>query len=359
MIFKMVGIDFQLSNLDVREKLALSKAEQKDLLENMKTEQNIKGCIILSTCNRTELYLSLHKEMNILSLFCAHLGLDKKEYSQHLILKKNKEAVNHLMLLAPGLLSQMRGDDQILSQIKDALATAREQDTTDSILEVVFQTAISCGKQIKTDVEIASVNTSVASAAVDFARNYFHGLADKRVLLIGNGRMGRLAAELLIQEQANVTVTLRSYKSGNIIVPKGAKTVCYADRYNYVGNCDLLLSATASPHYTITKKALEGLEDLPKLALDLAVPRDIEPSNTQLGVKLFDIDCFNHVNSQLDFDTKLQVDHIIKKCTDRFYHWLAYTENLSSVKENEIENICYWHRSGIDRRINPKSKTGN
>ena len=325
----MVGISYATAGVDIRQLFALSEEKLGDFLESVKNEPSVSGCVVISTCNRTEMYLSLNRDIDIKSMFCSKFGFDVEKYSSYLTDYSENDALDHLMMLSSGLMSQLRGDDQILSQVKQSLAKAREIGSTDSVLEVIFRNAISCGKQIKTELEILSVNTSVSFAALKAATEVFGNILGKKVLVIGNGKIGRLTAELFIKNGADVTVTLRSYKRGVTVIPKGARTVPYDERYLALQNTDLLISATASPHFTVTKNHMGRLNNMPKVAMDLAVPRDIEPSVSDLGIKIFDIDTFDGTGTQLDEKSMLHIDGVVKKYKKKFYDWLDFASKIS------------------------------
>ena len=333
MIIEMVGINCSSAELDVRQLFSPSKERLKLILEDVKHLHNVSGCVVISTCNRTEMYLSLYEEVDVLELFCEQFEQTSDKYRQYITMKKGTDAVEHLMLLSSGLLSQIRGDDQILSQVKDALSLSRESKATDSALEVVFRNAVSCGKQVKTDINILSVNTSVSSHALKRVKQHFGIVKNKKILVIGNGRIGRHTAELFVDEGADVFITLRNYKSGVSIVPDGVAAVEYENRYSVIDGCDVLISATASPHYTVTKQALEHVSVLPELALDLAVPRDIETSVEGLGVELWDIDSFGSEATDLEECYKAKVEDIMKKHKKRLYNWFEYSNKISLSKE--------------------------
>lgn len=163
-----------------------------------------------------------------------------------------KTPVRHLMEVASGLRSRIWGEDQIISQVKDAIALAREAGCTDGVLETLFRSAISAGKEVKTEVRLTAVPTSAASMAVELLAAKLGDLAGKKALVIGNGEMGRLSASLLQQAGCEVWVTLRTYRHGETIVPPGCGVVPYEERFHHMEGCDFLISATTSPHYTVT-----------------------------------------------------------------------------------------------------------
>lgn len=169
------------------------------------------------------------------------------------------------------------------------------------MLEILFRNAAAAGKEIKTKVPLTGVPRSAAQSAVERLARDAGGLEGKRALVIGNGEMGRLSAALLHRLGCAVTVTLRTYRHGETVVPAGCAVAPYEERYAAMKGVDLLLSATTSPHYTISARELAAVEDHPALLADLAIPRDIEPAVGELpGVTLYNVD-------SLGVDTRREV----------------------------------------------------
>ena len=250
-------------------------------MEKLKDTASVHGCIILSTCNRLEIWAS-HEEGQELSLYkclCGLKNIEDDSYEQYFITRQDKEAVEHLFYLAGGLKSQILGEDQILTQIKDALNLAREHFTTDGVLEVLFRMAVTAGKKIKTEVPMAHGNPSVIHQAVRRLKEQGYDMHGRTCMVIGNGEMGKVAAQTLRDAGANVTVTVRQYRSGMVSIPVGCSRIHYGERMNFLPMCDVVVSATASPNFTLREELFQEIRlEKPLMLLDLAVPRDIEPS---------------------------------------------------------------------------------
>jgi glutamyl-tRNA reductase len=154
-------------------------------------------------------------------------------------------------------------------------------------------------------------------------------IVGQNAVVIGNGWMGRLVSQLLISENVNVTVTLREFKKGVIQVPDRADTVPYSERYKAIEKADIVISATTSPHFTLYHKDLIALAHLPGIIIDLAVPRDVEPSVREIpNVTLLTIDDISEESRALPPESILQIDTIISEHIDKFYHWLEYKKGL-------------------------------
>ena len=217
-----------------------------------------------------------------------------EQYQKYFTSRENEEAVEHLFYLTSGLKSQILGEDQILTQVKDALSMSRDEFTTDSVLEVLFRMAVTAGKKIKTEVPFSHGNPSVIHQAIRFLEEGGYHVRNKVCMVIGNGEMGKMAAQTLREAGADVTVTIRQYRSGVVSIPVGCSRINYGERMDYLPECDLVVSATASPNYTLTEELFEDVRvERPMILIDLAVPRDIDPEiRKKDNITLYDMDSF-------------------------------------------------------------------
>lgn len=328
----MSSIDHNIANLEVREKFSLTNSAMSEIYQELKSYDDISGCVIISTCNRTEIYLSMGEEavLNPFEVLCEMRNVDMEPYQDRCITKENDEAVHHLCEVACGLRSQIWGEDQILSQVKNALAFARECGATDSVLEVLFRNAISAAKKVKTTVVFKNFEDNASKRAANIVKNQF---PNGKVLVIGNGAAGRSVCEFLLEQGISVTMTKRTYKHSDNIIPAKAETIEYAARYEQLSRFDACVSATMSPHHTITYDKIIHLEKIPKLFIDLAVPRDIDPKIEQMdGILYYNIDDISqgavHERHKIQM---VQVNQILEKYIHDFYHWCSYKENKVGV----------------------------
>lgn len=322
----MTGLDWRKAPIGLREALSFTRSRVVELDRLLRAAEGVEGCVLLSTCNRTELYLSCASgaEPEPGALLCAAAGLPYAPFAGAFVTRTGEEAARHLMEVAGGLRSQIWGEDQILTQVKGAAAAAREAGTADGVLEILFRNAAAAGKEIKTKVPLTGVPRSAAQSAVERLARDAGGLEGKRALVIGNGEMGRLSAALLHRLGCAVTVTLRTYRHGETVVPAGCAVAPYEERYAAMKGVDLLLSATTSPHYTISARELAAVEDHPRLLADLAIPRDIEPAVGELpGVTLYNVD-------SLGVDTRREVPAAAAEIVERHLEQMAQWENYRS-----------------------------
>lgn len=322
----MAGIDQHKADITVREKLSFTKKQASEAMQELIRQENIVGCVLLSTCNRTELWLSLRGETEASAgeLLCSLRGVEEAEYAPFLEQRDGREAVEHLFYLAAGLKSQIMGEDQILTQVGDALTLARDVYCTDQVLEILFRSAVTAGKKVKTNVPMPHGNASAADAAIAALQQDGFTLEGKRALVIGNGMMGRLTAEQLMKKGASVTVTIRQYRSGIVDTPPGVRRIDYDKRYEEIPACDVIFSATASPNLTITRERLAALPVTGRKAfVDLAVPRDMEPAIDALPyVKRYDMDML--LPQEVSKEQKqafLQAEDILQAAVSDYAKW--------------------------------------
>ncbi|MCL2259788.1 MAG: glutamyl-tRNA reductase [Fibromonadales bacterium] len=323
----MTGLDHKSASLDIREQFALTKEKTRQILAAIKENNVVGGCVIVSTCNRTELYASVlnGNVFEPTKILCNLLGKNIFDFKDSFTERVGNLAMEHLCRVASGLDSQILGDAQIITQVREALELSRAQNCTDSYMETMSRLAIQAAKAIKTNVVFKSPGAdSVPGKAVDKLKTLCK-LAGKNAVVIGNGWMGRLVAKLLIDENANVTVTLREHKKGFVQIPDGANAISYNERYKAIEQADMVISATTSPHFTLCHKELTGLTQQPSIIMDLAVPRDVEPSVKEIpGIALLTIDDISDENRSLSAESILMIDNIIEEHIKKYYHWLEF-----------------------------------
>ena len=342
----MVGIDYRDAGLDIRGKFSYTKREQEETIKHLKQLEGISGCVLLSTCNRTELVLSYTEEwdQDEKKLFCGLKALEPEQYAQYLHIRQGMEAVQDLFALAGGLKSQILGEDQILTQMKDAADFSRQLFGTDKILETLFRMAVTAGKEVKTKIVLPSSNHSAPLAAIAGLERDGASFREQKCLVIGNGVMGRLTAQLLLDRGADVTVTIRQYRSGIVDVPRAAGRIDYSKRYEKMPECRYIFSATASPNTTITLEKLP-VEQLQQdtVFVDLAVPRDIqEEIGTLSGISLYDIDDFGAEQPEEAKQSLAAARKLLQEKTQAFQSWYDAKDvvpMLLKISEKASEDV--------------------
>ena len=340
----MLGIDHNMAPVDIRALFAFTRKNTGEALLKLKKEPGICGCIILSTCNRLELWVSTeeNEKPELYQWLCRLKGIEGEEYRKYFISRENEEDVEHLFYLTSGLKSQILGEDQILTQVKDALSFAREEFTTDSVLEVLFRMAVTAGKKIKTEVPFSHGNTSVIHQAIRFLEEGGYHVRNKVCMVIGNGEMGKMAAQTLREAGADVTVTIRQYRSGVVNIPVGCSRINYGERMDYLPECDLVVSATASPNYTLTEELFEDVRvERPMILIDLAVPRDIDPEiRKKENITLYDMDSFRTSETPKELADNLEAaGKIVKEQMEEFSQWLDGRDIIPRIQEIKADAV--------------------
>lgn len=346
----MSGVDYKSSCISEREKLSFTSEKIGDICEKiLHSDNRIHGCIIISTCNRTEIYISCEPDFNIEpdKTLIKYSGI--KDFKGKFYKKENNDLIYYIMELACGLKSQIVGEGQIVTQINNALEISREKGCSDSELNTLFRIAVSAGKYTLTNAKISNIPLSSAYGAVSYIDKIYSNITNKKCVIIGNGKMSKILQKLLIDKGCHVYVTLRSYKHGDNSIYKGCIPISYGERYEYINGCDFVMTVTKSPHYTLTYDRFEKIEKKPDIVIDLAIPRDAEPKIKSL-CKCVNID-------ELGFDTKIDdaalssVYEIVEKFYEDFIIWKNYKMALPDIsyikeiikkriiKSNEIENI--------------------
>ena len=266
---------------------------------------------------------------------CTFAGIEYDEYVSFFTERVQNEAVTHLFNLTAGLKSRIFGEDQIITQIGDALTFARRIKAADNVLEVLFRQAVTAAKRVKTETVLNVKDYSVIHIAINRLREEGIDVKGKKCLVIGNGMMGRLAAEVLKNAGADVTVTVRRYHHKEVIVPEGCKKIEYAQRYDVIPTCNLIISATTSPHFTINLESMRSLTLEHEIdVIDLAVPRDIDTKIGEIpNVRLYDIDSFQIVphNEQMEKNL-LRAREILQEEQQYFFDWLRGKGNISQIE---------------------------
>ena len=346
MEIQMIGIDYLRANVDIRSVFSFTRKSLQEALREWKALPGIRGCILLSTCNRMELWVSQEdqegQEYSLLDVLCRFKEVNPGKYRTYFVEREGKEAVRHLFMLTAGLKSRILAEDQILSQVKTALSLAREEYCTDNVLEVLFRTAVTAAKIIKTEVVFTHASETAMDRAILKLKKEGISLKGKPCMVIGNGEMGKLAAMTLQKEGADVTVTVRQYRSGEVQIPAGCRRINYGDRMKLFPSCDLIVSATSSPNYTIRRELFSDADDIgsSKVLIDLAVPRDIEPSVGDLpGFVLYDIDDFSVTAEEENKAALEKAETILQEEMDTFYVWYDCRDLIPRIQKLQDEAV--------------------
>lgn len=342
----MAGIDHKRADLDVRSCFSFTKKMMEDAFTWLKRQYAVDGSVIISTCNRMEIWLSTGDEdMSPAATLCQFMQVDPREYGDYFVERREREAVDHLFMLAAGLESKVVGEDQIASQVNEALDCAHCADATDNTLEVLFRMAVTAAKRVKTQTDLSLCDSSVIHAALKALRGKGISFEGRQCMVIGSGMMGRISAQTLLDAGAGVFVTVRKYRKGIVDIPQGCIRIDYDDRLEWLSRCELVISATSSPNYTLRHEDLKALRpDHPVILIDLAVPRDIEKSAEKLEwATLYDIDSFGiDLQSEKVRQNMRRAEAILEEEKEAFYAWYEGRDvvpRIQALKDAAAANV--------------------
>lgn len=347
----MVGTDHTLAPAGVRSVFTLASEERDAVLPLLRVRLGATGVVLLSTCNRTELWASFDAQrMPVRSLteeegpaaddplmeaLCAAYNVDPAEYAPYFAHRQDEAAVDHLFHVACGLRSAIVAEDQVVSQVKRAIATSREAGVADSCLEVLFRQAVTTAKQVKSGVRFTRAYTSAVEQALALLESGGTVFSHLTCMVIGNGEYGRLAASTLVERGARVMVTVRQYSHGSVQIPHGCESIPYEQRYEHLCVCDVVMSATTSPHFTlVSQKFQQALSAGQRIqAFDLAIPSDIDPEIASIeGCSLYDIDRFGSGLGSENDQAIADARKVIAAGTVEFWDWMRRKEQAGHVK---------------------------
>lgn len=335
MNIRMIGIDYNRASIADRELFSLTQTYAARTAQAFVEQGLCAGCVVLSTCNRTEIWLSACREdVRPVDVFCRMKQVEPAEYTAYFQERSSEEAVRYLFSLACGLESQIFGEDQILTQVKQALTLAREHQCADAVLEVLFRHAVTCAKRVKSSVRLTAQNASVPARATALLEEQLGCLTGKRCLVIGNGEIGRLCARCLVDKGCAVRMTLRQYKRQDVVIPMGVDILPYEERFSVLGQMDVVVSATLSPHYTLSlEQVRDALHGRSVVLVDLAVPRDIDPAIGELeSVTLYDMDKLGLKMDTAKLPAVQKANLLIEEYVADFEHWYYFKDYVKSVK---------------------------
>ncbi|HUA68697.1 MAG TPA: glutamyl-tRNA reductase [Candidatus Saccharimonadales bacterium] len=294
----VAGLSYKTTPVEVRERLAVHRSRLPCCGCRLKLRGNLSEVVLLSTCNRVEIYgVASEVNENVQALFQELTGSDF-DFSPYLYVKEDSNAVSHLFSVAGGLDSMVLGETEITGQVKQAYLSAQEAKLTGKVLNRAFQAALQVAKEIRTKTSIGRGATSVGSVAVELAERIFdRDLSEKVVMIIGAGKMGEACVRHLAKRGARtVLVSNRSFdRAQNLAAEFGGRAVSFEECRQTLALADIVVSSTGCPHTILHREdvasILSARRNRPLFLVDIAVPRDIDPSVQELNnVFLYDID---------------------------------------------------------------------
>ncbi|KGM94697.1 glutamyl-tRNA reductase [Clostridium novyi A str. 4552] len=337
----VIGINYNNTPIDIREKVSFSKSQKYKACSYL-IERGISEVIIVSTCNRSEIYIcsdKINNHINEVIDFYKNF-FEVQIVAEYIFIKKDKEAISHIYNVAAGLDSMILGEDQILGQVKEALIYSMENKFSRKILNKLFREAITSAKKIKSKLKISETPISMVYIAIKLLEKNIGTLKGKKACIIGAGEMGRLALKHLVNEELDeIFVANRTYN--NVIdllheFPK-IKPIEYEKKYEVLNKVDILITATSAPHLVIKKENLENIkQDI--YIMDLALPRDVEKTVGDIeNIHLYDVDDFKNISDSNKIKRK-ELSLIAKDSIDSYVY--EFNQWMKSLKvDNTIKDL--------------------
>ena len=349
--FYSVGLSYKKADAVVRGKFSLDTKAQNNLLLQAK-EEGIPSLIVTSTCNRTEIYGFAEHPFQLIKLICENSNGSVEEFQKVGFVYKNQEAVNHMFRVGTGLDSQILGDFEIISQLKNSFTESKAHGLINTYLDRLINVVIQTSKKIKNETEISSGATSVSFAAVRYIMNNVQNISDKNILLFGTGKIGRNTCENLVKHTKNEHITLinRTKDKAEKLASKLNLIVKdYSELHVELQKADVLVVATGAQNPTIDNAILNLKK--PLLILDLSIPKNVHENVCQNeNVTLIHMDHLAEMTDETLEKRKLQIpaaEVIIETYKEEFMTWTkarkfaptinALKEKLNAIKLSEMD----------------------
>lgn len=340
----MIGFDYNKTPINIREKVSFTPKSVEKAYELLKINSNVKESIILSTCNRSEIYTVLEfgiDNANCLKNFYSEFfGIDKHLLNEYIEVRQSEDLVKHIFEVACGFKSLVIGEDQILGQVKDAYGLAIKWHSSGKILNKLFLNAITTAKKIKTATGISKNSLSISSIGVKLLEQKLEKLSDKKALIVGLGEMSKISIKNLLDKNIEkIFVTNRTstkMKDFTCEFPDIVQ-VDFKDRYKFIKDVDIIISCTAAPHFVMHYDIFrEYYTGKPIYILDLAVPRDVEPDIVALNknitlYKLDDLIDISNENKEIRARIKEKSIFLLKHDLKSYIKWLEEIDASSVI----------------------------
>lgn len=327
----VVGLNHRGAPLEIRERVAFQAGETGAALASLIDQSCAREGVLLSTCNRTEVYL-VEGESDaapaVWSVLSSRLGADAASYGY---VRRDRDAAAHLFRVASGLDSMVLGEAQIHGQVRDAWEVCRPH--SGPVLNRLFQTSLSVAGRVRNETSVARGAASVSSAAVQLAKQIFGSLAGKRAMVLGAGEMAELALECLADQGVRTSIVAnRTFERATELATRhGAVAMHYDECWNALAQVDVLVCSTSAPHPVVhvehVRPALSARGDQPLCILDIALPRDVEPAVGELeNVFLYNLDDLHAVvsaNLERRRGELPTAEELIAGEVGRYWDWLA------------------------------------
>lgn len=375
-----MSVSHKKAPVNIRERFTFYENEKTEFIKRLMKKDAVTGAVVLCTCNRSEIYVSGTKyAIRQLQQETADFkGIRLEELLKYLNIYSGETAIGHLFKVASGFDSMVLGEDEILGQAKEAYEFSKGIPAVDYEMNVLFQRAFACAKRIKTDTNLSKTPLSIATLVANEVFRFEKEGGKKNVMVIGmTGKMGNaITKNILCKPGIHVTGTVRSHKSDLTMRVKGdnVKVVDYKNRYEYMADMDIVISATLGPHYTVTAKELSEwvIPGKKRLFMDVSVPMDMDPEIGNIhGLRFFNIDYFETLSKnnteiklkELDRANAIMEEELDGAIKEVVFH--PYIKRMNKLKEafagKRLDTLLYEirdHVSSEDLKVVLKTLDG-
>ncbi|OAB46680.1 glutamyl-tRNA reductase [Paenibacillus glacialis] len=359
----VVGLNYRTAPVEVREKFTFADKDLPEALRHLKLTKSVLEGVIVATCNRTEIYVvvdRLHMCGYFIRSFMEQwFGISREEFTSHLYIYEDEQAISHLFRVTCSLDSMVLGETQILGQVRSAFLQSQENNATGVWFNMLFKQAVTLGKRVHSETTIGESAVSISYAAVELGKRIFGLFTDKKVLILGAGKMSELTVKHLYANGADeVIVANRTLSRAEEVAIKFNGTPCTLETaVNRLDEVDILISSTGAKEYILTssqvKESMKNRQSRPLFIIDIAVPRDIDPVIGDLqNVFLYDIDDLEGIvesNLEMRRGEAVKIEMMIKEEIIVFHQWLktlgvrpairALQEKSNSIHEDTMESL--------------------
>lgn len=369
MTIHIVGLNHRTAPVEVRERLAFPAAQLSGAIDQLLKGEGVNEGLILSTCNRVEVAVAAEGDAPglVQRFFEECRQVPRSVVEPHLYHYHGREAIRHLFRVAASLDSMVVGEPQILGQLKEAYAAAKQRGAVNGLLDGLMTRAFSVAKRVRSETEIGQNAVSVSYAAVELAREIFGNLNGRSILLIGAGKMSELAARHLQRAGVKkILVTNRTRERADQMAELFHGTVVpYEQFHKGVAEADIVITSSGAPHYILDRQNMQPImhqrRNRPVFLIDIAVPRNVEPSVNQLdNVFLYDIDDLGRVveqNRHTRLEEAADAERIIEEEVEKMLARLREREITPTIVaiQEKLEEVRMGELARLRARLGPLS----
>ena len=363
--FFIAGVNYRKTDAMLRGQYAISNEQYANLLSQAQV-YNVKELFVLSTCNRTEIYGFADNAKTLMQLLCAQTEGSLETFEEIAYVKKGTEAIKHLFNVAAGLDSQILGDYEIVGQLKQAVKFAKEKDFIGAYLERMINAVLQSSKTIKTNTELSGGTVSVSFAAIQYIKEKFENISDKKILLLGTGKIGRNTCKNLVDylDTKNITLINRTESKAELLANElGLEYAAAHAMEEEIKSADIILVATNASQPVVLKSHLLNSGD--KLIIDLSVPYNVELNAQELpGITLVNVDELSRIKDATLENRKAEVPKakaIIAEYINEFVDWHEMRKHVPVLKavKNKLQamNSCEMYLAS--RQLQNENEAGD